>query len=141
MGEGERVVAQVEVQRVASSAQLQLRRISQRGIAHAPRPRHRRRLRVPLLELRQLLLHRHPQPLGRAAQVHGQERPERVAELVRHDALLVVAQVQEVARRRGRRRRPGLGGAGARRHGFGGGEGNHYTNGVSANQEPSEVVR
>ena len=116
VGEGER--------QVVVSAQLQPLCISQRRTAHAPRRSQRRRLRVPLPQLRQLLLHRHPQPLGRAAQVHGQERPERVAELVRHDALLVVAQVQEVARRLGRRRRPRLGGAGARRHPY------YYMHGV-----------
>ena len=53
-------------------------------------------------------------PAG-AAQVDGQERLERVAELVRHDAHLVVAQIEEMARRLGRRRR---GCPGARRHGF-----------------------
>ena len=63
----------------------------------ALRSERRRPLPLPL-ELRQLLLHRLPQPLGRAAQVDGQERPERVAELVRHDAHLVVAQVEEEAR-------------------------------------------
>ena len=56
---------------------------------------------------------------GSTAELDGQERAEWIAELVRHDALLVVAQVQEVARRLGRRRRPRLGGTGARRHGFG----------------------
>ena len=68
---------------------------------------------------RQLLFHRLPQPLGRAAQVDGQERLEGVAELVRHDALLVVAQLGEMTRRLGSRigRRPRRGGAGARRHG------------------------
>ena len=78
--------------------QLRTAPATQRTAPATQRSERRRPLSLPL-ELRQLLLHRLPQPLGRAAQVDDQERLEGVAELVRHDAHLVAAQIEEDWRR------------------------------------------
>ena len=74
-------------------AQVQPRRTTQLRTAPAISAASASACALPLLlELRQLLLHRRPQALGGAAQVDSQERVERVTELVRYDAHLVVAQ-------------------------------------------------
>ena len=81
-----------------TAAQLQVASIAQLRNAQARERSESLGLPALLLELRQLRPHWHPQALGGTAEVNSQQRPQRVAELVRHHTHLVVAQLQQDAR-------------------------------------------
>ena len=81
-----------------AAAQLQAVRVTQLCNILSARERDENLDLLALLpELRQRRLHRRSQAFGGAAEVDSWQRPQRVAELVRYHAHLVVTQLQQHA--------------------------------------------